>query len=63
MITHLKQLRLDHPQMLAAWPGMGYVASKTVSYLVETLGADRFAFINPDNYFSPASVIVEESVA
>ncbi|MFH1037067.1 MAG: PAC2 family protein, partial [PVC group bacterium] len=46
-----------------AWPGMGYVASKTVSYLVETLGADRFAFINPDNYFSPASVIVEESVA
>ncbi len=63
MITYLKQPRLDHPQMLAAWPGMGYVASKTVSYLVEALCADRFAFINPDNYFSPSSVIVENSVA
>ncbi len=51
MITYLKQPRLNHPQLLVAWPGMGYVASKTVSYLVDTLEAERFAFINPDNYF------------
>ena len=63
MITYLKQPRLNHPQLLVAWPGMGYVASKTVSYLVDTLEAERFAFINPDNYFSPTSVVVDKSLA
>ncbi len=63
MITYLKQPRLDHPQLLAAWPGMGYVASKTVSYLVEALEAERFAFINPEDYFSPTGVMVEKSLA
>lgn len=62
MITYLKQPFLKHPQLLVAWPGMGYVASKTVSYLVDALGAERFAFINPGNYFSPTSVVVEDSV-
>ena len=63
MITYLKQPRLEHPQLLVAWPGMGYVASKTVSYLVDALEAERFAFIHPGEYFYPSSVIVEESVA
>ncbi len=63
MITYLKQPRLDHPQFLAAWPGMGYVASKTVSYLVDALEAERFAFVNPDDYFTPTGVMVEKSLA
>jgi len=63
MITYLKQPRLAHPQLLAAWPGMGYVASKTVSYLADALKAERFAFINPDNYFTPTGVMVEKSLA
>lgn len=63
MITYLKQPHLNHPQLLVAWPGMGYVASKTISYLVDALEAERFAFINPDNYFTPTSVVVEDSVA
>ncbi len=63
MITYLKQPRLEHPQLLAAWPGMGYVASKTVSYLADGLKAERFAFINPDNYFTPTGVSVENSLA
>lgn len=63
MITYLKQPRLKHPQLLAAWPGMGYVASKTVSYLADALKAERFAFINPDNYFTPTGVTVENSLA
>ncbi len=63
MITYLKQPRLEHPQLLAAWPGMGYVASKTVSYLADALKAERFAFINPDSYFSPTGVVVEDALA
>ena len=63
MITYLKHPHLNHPQLLVAWPGMGYVASKTVSYLVDALEAERFAFINPDNYFSPTSVVVENCLA
>ncbi len=63
MITYLKQPRLKHPQLLAAWPGMGYVASKTVSFLADALEAERFAFINPDNYFTPTGVAVENSLA
>lgn len=63
MITYLKQPRLEYPHLLAAWPGMGYVASKTVSYLADALEAERFAFINPDNYFTPTGVTVEKSLA
>jgi uncharacterized protein len=63
VITYLKQPRLEHAQLLAAWPGMGYVASKTVSYLADALKAERFAFINPDNYFTPTGVMVENSLA
>ncbi|MEA1928346.1 MAG: PAC2 family protein [Candidatus Auribacterota bacterium] len=63
MITYLKHPRLEYPQLLVAWPGMGYVASKTVSYLVDALQAERFAFINPGDYFSPTSVVVENSLA
>ncbi len=63
MITYLKHPRLNHPQFLAAWPGMGFVAFKTVSFLVESLGAERFAFLNPGDYFAPSSVAVENNLA
>ena len=63
MIVYLKKPRLSHPQLLAAWPGMGFVASKTVSSLIGMLSAEKFAFVHPDDYFSPAGVTVEESLA
>jgi len=63
MITYLKKPLLNHPQLLIGWPGMGYVASRTVSYLVEALGCERFAFIEPFDYFFPTSVVVEDSEA
>jgi proteasome assembly chaperone (PAC2) family protein len=63
MITYLKHPRLSHPQFLAAWPGMGFVAFKTVSFLVEALGAERFAFLNPGDYFAASSVAVENNLA
>ncbi len=63
MITYLKHPRLNHPQLLAAWPGMGFVAFRTVSYLLESLAPERFAFINPADYFSVSSVMVDEGLA
>jgi len=63
MITYLKKPRLSHPQLLAAWPGMGFVASRTASFLIDSLPARRFAFIHPGEYFSPTGVAVEKSLA
>lgn len=63
MITYLKKPRLSHPQLLAAWPGMGFVASRTASYLIDSLPAQRFAFIHSGDYFTPSGVVVEKSLA
>jgi len=63
MITYLKHPRLNHPQLVAAWPGMGFVAVKTVNCLLEDLSPERFAYINPGDYFSISSVVVENGVA
>jgi len=63
MITYLKKPRLRHPQLLAAWPGMGYVAFRTASFLIEQFEAERFAYIHAEDYFTPHSVEVEDGLA
>ncbi len=63
MITYLKKPRLRHPQMLAAWPGMGYVAFRVVGFLLDQLDAERFAFIHPEEFFTPHSVEVDQGLA
>lgn len=46
-----KNPRLKKPYLIVAWPGMGEVAFKAASYLVEKLGAQEFALMQPEGFF------------
>lgn len=46
-----KKPRLKKPYLIVAWPGMGEVAFKAASYLIEELKAVEFASIPPEEFF------------
>jgi len=48
--------------MLAAWPGIGYVATSVAVYIKEVLGAEELAEIEPYEFFRPNSVLVKNNV-
>ena len=46
-----KKHKLKSPYLVVAWPGMGEVAFKAATYLVEKLQATEFAEIPPEEFF------------
>jgi proteasome assembly chaperone (PAC2) family protein len=42
-IHYMSKPELDHPDMIAAWPGMGYIAKISADYLRRRLNARLFA--------------------
>lgn len=61
-IKILKRPRLKKPYLIVAWPGMGEVAFKAASYLVEQLKAQEFASINPEDFFYLAGSVVKDGL-
>ncbi len=57
-----KKPRLRKPYMLVGWPGMGEVAFKTVSYLIEQLKFEEFASIPPEDFFYLTSSLVNKGI-
>jgi len=58
----LKRPRLKKPYLVVAWPGMGEVAFKAASFLVEQLKAQEFASINPEDFFYLAGSVVQKGL-
>jgi len=50
-IKIIKKPKLKNPYLIVAWPGMGEVAFKAASYLVEQLKAEEFAQIPSEDFF------------
>jgi len=42
-LHYISRPKLDHPDMIAAWPGMGYIAKISADYLRRRLNAKLFA--------------------
>lgn len=61
-ITITKRPRLRSPYLICAWPGMGDVAFKAASYLVEKLKAEEFAEIAPERFFYLTASMVKDGV-
>jgi hypothetical protein len=61
-IKILKRPRLKNPLLVVGWPGMGEVAFKAVSYLVEKLKAEEFAEIPANEYFYLSESIVRQGL-
>ena len=62
MIEISAKPKVKNPILIAAWPGMGSVASKTVEYLVDKLGAREFAEIPSNEYYYPTAVTAKGSI-
>jgi len=57
-----KRPRLKDPYLIVAWPGMGEVAFKAASYLVEKLKAEEFASIDAQDFFYLTGGTVKDGV-
>jgi proteasome assembly chaperone (PAC2) family protein len=54
--------RLNTPNLLATWPGVGNVAIIIASYLTSKLNFKDLAEIDPATFFDPTGVLVEDSI-
>jgi proteasome assembly chaperone (PAC2) family protein len=57
-----KRPRLKKPYLIVAWPGMGEVAFKAASYLVEKLKAEEFAGISAEEFFYLTGSVIKDGV-
>lgn len=61
-IEFLKKPKLKDPYLIVAWPGMGEVAFKAATYLVEKLSAEEFARILPEDFFYFTASTIQQGV-
>lgn len=61
-IKFSKRPKLKNPYLIVAWPGMGEVAFKAASFLVEKLKAEEFAAIPAQDYFYLTGSIIVDGV-
>ena len=54
--------RLNSPNMLAAWPGVGNVAMIVATYLKEKLNFKELGEVEAPYFFDPIGVVVKDSV-
>jgi uncharacterized protein len=54
--------KLNEPNLLAAWPGVGNVAIIISTYLTSKLNFKDLAEIEPAGFFDPTGVLVEDSI-
>ena len=61
-IKLLARPKLNKPNLLAAWPGVGNVAIIIATYLATKLNFKDLAEIQPANFFDPTGVLVQDSI-
>lgn len=57
-VKYITKPRISNPVLIAGLPGIGNVGKVTVDFLVDSLGAKRFADIS--SYYFPSSAFVNE---
>lgn len=65
MQKHLKidkNIKLKNPIVICAWPGMGQVAYRAASFLVEKLKMEEFAHLDAEEFFWQQGVVIEENI-
>ena len=65
-MSHLYKLharpKLHSPNMLAAWPGVGNVATIVATYLKSKLGFRELGEVEAPHFFDPIGVVVRDNV-
>jgi len=58
----IRRPKLKNPCLIAAWPGMGEVAFRAASYLVERLKAVEFAELLPEEFFYLTASTIQQGL-
>ncbi len=61
-IKFSRKPRLRSPYLIVAWPGMGEVAFKAASFLVDKLKAEEFAQIQAFDFFFLSESVVQDGI-
>lgn len=61
-IRFVKKPRLVNPVLVVAWPGMGEVALRSATFLVENLKGEPFAYFDSADYFYPAASKINNGI-
>lgn len=61
-IKILKKPKLKNPYLICAWPGMGDVAFKATTFLVNKLAAQEFAVLPAEDFFYPLGSVIEKGI-
>ena len=62
MISVYKKIKPKNPVFIAAWPGMGHVATYTANYLKNKLKARLFARLTEEAFFNQSEAAVADSL-
>jgi predicted ATP-grasp superfamily ATP-dependent carboligase len=62
MIKEISTPKLKNPIFIAAWPGMGEVAYRSVLFLKEVMEFKMFAKLDADDFFRPSAIIAEKGI-
>jgi uncharacterized protein len=62
LVKYYARPKLNSPNMLAVWPGIGNVAVIAANYLKKQLGFKRLAEIEGREFFNPIGVVVKNSL-
>lgn len=61
-VRFLKEPKLEKPDMVACWPGIGNIGVLAVETLRSQVSAEAFAEIEPWEFFYPRKLIIREGV-
>jgi predicted ATP-grasp superfamily ATP-dependent carboligase len=61
-IKFYKKPRLKNCHLIVAWPGMGEVAYRAVSYLLEKLPVEELGEIPSDGFFYPMESVIQDGI-
>lgn len=62
MIKIISTPKLKNPVFIAAWPGMGEVAYRSVLFLKEVMEFKMFAKISTADFFKPSAIVAEKGI-
>jgi len=62
LVKFFRQPKLNSPQMLTAWPGIGNVALIVATYLLRKLECKELAEVHAASFFDPTGVLVKDNV-
>ena len=57
-----KEVKLEKPDLICGWPGIGRIGIMAVDYLRRAIAAEELGEIEPWEFFEPRKVTIEDGL-